>query len=37
MTDPLFRDDAYLRDCTATVVAINDRGGVMLDLSLIHI
>jgi len=36
MTDPLFRDDAYLRDCTATVVAIDDRGGVVLDRTVFY-
>ena len=27
----LFRDDAYLDSCEATVVGISDRGGVILD------
>jgi len=27
----LFREDAYLRDCRATVTAINDKGGIVLD------
>ena len=27
----LFRDDAYLSDAEAVVVAINDRGGIVLD------
>ncbi len=26
----LFRDDAYLQSCDATVMAINDRGGILL-------
>jgi misacylated tRNA(Ala) deacylase len=30
-TDCLFREDSYLKDCTATVVAMTDRGGVVLD------
>jgi misacylated tRNA(Ala) deacylase len=30
-TDLLFRDDAYLQDCAATVLGINERGGVVLD------
>ena len=30
-TELLFRDDAYLKDCTATVLGINERGGVVLD------
>ena len=36
MTEALFRDDAYLRDCEATVVAITDRGGVVLDRSVFY-
>jgi misacylated tRNA(Ala) deacylase len=36
MTEPLYRDDAYLRDCTATVIAINDRGGIVLDRSVFY-
>lgn len=30
-TTLLFRDDAYLRETTATVVAITERGGIILD------
>jgi misacylated tRNA(Ala) deacylase len=30
-TELLFRDDAYMKDCTATVLGINERGGVVLD------
>jgi misacylated tRNA(Ala) deacylase len=30
-TELLFRDDAYLQDCTATVLGINEKGGVILD------
>jgi misacylated tRNA(Ala) deacylase len=36
MTDPLFRDDSYLRECQATVIAVNDRGGVSLDRSVFY-
>ena len=36
MTELLFRDDAFLRDCTATVVAINDRGGIILDRTVFY-
>jgi misacylated tRNA(Ala) deacylase len=36
MTEPLYRDDAYLRECTATVTAINDRGGIVLDRSVFY-
>ena len=35
-TEPLFRADAYLRDCTATVVAVNDRGGLVLDRTVFY-
>jgi misacylated tRNA(Ala) deacylase len=31
MTDQLYRTDAYLRGCEATVVDVNDRGGIVLD------
>ena len=31
MTEPLFRDDAYARDATATVVAHMAEGGIVLD------
>ena len=36
MTDLLFRDDAYLRDCTATVLGVNERGGVVLDRTVFY-
>ncbi len=36
MTEPLYRDDAYLRECTATVIAINDRGGIVLDRTVFY-
>jgi misacylated tRNA(Ala) deacylase len=36
MTEPLFRTDAYLRDCTAHVVSINERGGVVLDRTVFY-
>lgn len=31
MTELLYRDDAYLRDCAAKVLSVNDRGGIVLD------
>ncbi len=31
MTETLFRADAYLREASAAVLAINERGGVILD------
>jgi misacylated tRNA(Ala) deacylase len=35
-TDCLFRDDSYLKDCDARVVAINDRGGIVLDRTVFY-
>jgi misacylated tRNA(Ala) deacylase len=35
-TEPLFRDDAYQRDCEAAVVAINDRGGIVLNRTVFY-
>ena len=32
----LFREDAYLRDCEAKVVAINDKGGILLDRTVFY-
>jgi misacylated tRNA(Ala) deacylase len=32
----LFRDDAYLQSCDATVMAINDRGGILLDQTVFY-
>jgi misacylated tRNA(Ala) deacylase len=31
MTEQLYRADAYLRDCEAKVLAVNERGGIVLD------
>ncbi len=36
MTELLFRDDAYLRDATATVTAHTPEGGVVLDRSVFY-
>jgi misacylated tRNA(Ala) deacylase len=36
MTDELFREDAYLTRCEARVVAINDRGGLVLDRTVFY-
>ena len=36
MTTLLFRDDAYLQSCDATVVAINERGGIVLDQTVFY-
>ncbi len=35
-TEPVFRDDPYARACEATVVGINDRGGVILDRTVFY-
>lgn len=31
MTETLFRHDAYMKTCTARVLEVNDRGGIVLD------
>lgn len=36
MTQPLFHDDAYLREATGTVAGITGRGGIVLDRSLFY-
>src|SRR5262245_27085704 len=36
MTEQLYRTDAYLRDCTAQVLGINDRGGIVLDRTVFY-
>lgn len=36
MTEPLFRTDAYLRDAPATVSAITEEGGIVLDRSIFY-
>jgi misacylated tRNA(Ala) deacylase len=35
-TQVLFRDDSYLREAKATVVRINDRGGIVLDRTIFY-
>lgn len=35
-TEALFRDDSYLRQANARVVAINDRGGILLDRTIFY-
>jgi misacylated tRNA(Ala) deacylase len=35
-TECLFRDDSYRKDCEATVVAVNDAGGVVLDCTVFY-
>ena len=36
MTEQLYRTDAYLRDCTARVLAVNERGGIVLDRTVFY-
>lgn len=36
MTEQLYRSDAYLRSAEATVVAINERGGIVLDRTVFY-
>ncbi|CAG1012468.1 MAG: alanyl-tRNA editing protein [Rhizobiaceae bacterium] len=35
-TAALFRDDAYLKETEATVLAVNDRGGIILDRTVFY-
>ncbi len=35
-TECLFREDSYLRDCDATVVAVTPEGGVVLDRTVLY-
>ncbi len=35
-TDCLFRDDSYLKDCEARVLAITDQGGIVLDRTVFY-
>jgi misacylated tRNA(Ala) deacylase len=36
MTEQLYRTDAYLRECTARVQHVNDRGGIVLDRTVFY-
>ena len=36
MTHDLFRQDSYLRDCSATVTALTSEGGVVLDRTVFY-
>lgn len=36
ITEELFRSDSYLRECEATVVAVNALGGIVLDRSIFY-
>jgi misacylated tRNA(Ala) deacylase len=35
-TDCLFREDAYLKSCAATVRELTDRGGIVLDRTVLY-
>ncbi|MEI5679774.1 MULTISPECIES: alanyl-tRNA editing protein [unclassified Mesorhizobium] len=35
-TEAVFRDDAYLAEASAAVVAINERGGIILDRTIFY-
>lgn len=35
-TEELFRDNSYAKSCEATVVAINDLGGIILDRTIFY-
>ena len=35
-TELLFRDDAYLKECSAVVTAINERGGIVTDRTVFY-
>lgn len=36
VTETLFREDAYLTDAEATVIGVNDRGGLLLDRTIFY-
>jgi misacylated tRNA(Ala) deacylase len=35
-TECIFRDDSYLKDCEARVVALTDQGGIVLDRTVFY-
>src|SRR5688572_30577151 len=35
-TEALFRDDAYVRECTARVLGVNERGGIVVDRTIFY-
>ncbi|BAT60426.1 alanine--tRNA ligase [Variibacter gotjawalensis] len=35
-TELVFRDDAYARECDATVVGLTDKGGIVLDRTVFY-
>jgi misacylated tRNA(Ala) deacylase len=36
MTEQLYRADAYLRECEARVLLVNERGGIVLDRTVFY-
>jgi misacylated tRNA(Ala) deacylase len=36
VTEQLYRANAYLRDCEARVLAVNERGGIVLDRTVFY-
>ncbi len=36
MTEQLFKQDAYLKEITAKVVEVNERGGIVLDKTILY-
>ncbi|MGD9868401.1 MAG: alanyl-tRNA editing protein [Hyphomicrobiales bacterium] len=36
MTAELFREDSHLKTCDARVIAVNDRGGIVLDRTVFY-
>lgn len=36
MTETLFREDSYAKSCEASVVAVNARGGIVLDRTVFY-
>jgi misacylated tRNA(Ala) deacylase len=36
VTEAIFRNDAYLREAEASVLSINDRGGIILDRTVFY-
>jgi len=36
MTELIFRDDAYARECQSRVIEINERGGILLDRTVFY-
>ena len=36
ITEELFREDAYLKQCEASVVGVNALGGILLDRTVFY-